>query len=95
MTALQKALRTFSRKWAADVLVILTGGPLRFSEISRQLPGCSVKVLSEVLNDLTEHGLVEKTIYPEIPPRTEYRLTPMGEKLVNPLLQIVQLFTEQ
>ncbi len=61
----------------------------RFSELERFLPGASPKVPTEQLRALEEDGLIARTVYPEIPPRVEYALTPRGRGLV-PLLQAME-----
>lgn len=52
---------------------------LRFSELERAIPGVSQKVLTQQLRDLERDGVVERTIYPQVPPRVEYRLSAWGQ----------------
>lgn len=54
----------------------------RFSSIGRAIPDISPKVLSETLKNLESDGLVERKIYPEVPPRVEYSLTDLGKSLI-------------
>lgn len=58
---------------------------MRFGEIRLALDGISAKVLSETLRDLERDGIVERHAFAEIPPRVEYRLTPLGATLESPL----------
>lgn len=60
-------------------------GVLRFSELQRKLPRATPKMLSQQLKEMIEDGLVGRQLYPVIPPKVEYRLTPLGQTLV-PLL---------
>lgn len=59
----------------------LLGGTRRFSELRASLQGISPKTLTDRLRALEEHGLVERVLYPEIPPRVEYTLTERGRGL--------------
>jgi DNA-binding HxlR family transcriptional regulator len=72
-------------KWSALALGSLAGGPLRFGEIRRRLEGISPKVLTAVLRRLEQNGLVERTVYPEVPLRVEYALTELGADANEPL----------
>jgi len=75
-----------SGKWKILVLWYLSSGCLRFSEIKRKLPDVTQKMLTNQLRSLEEDGLVHREIYPVIPPKVEYSLTKMGEKMI-PLLE--------
>lgn len=72
-------------KWSALALGALADGPLRFGEVRRRLEGISPKVLTGVLRRLEENGLVERTVYPEVPLRVEYALTELGVDANGPL----------
>ncbi len=69
------------RKWTTQVVWALLAGPRRFSELHAAIPSLSDKVLSRRLAELTVTGIVQRTHYPEIPPRVEYALTPAGRAL--------------
>lgn len=70
------------RRWALLILKNLsTKEVIRFNELKRLLPGISSTVLAERLLDLDREGLISKQIFPEIPPRVEYRLTPRAKEL--------------
>ncbi|MFZ1325919.1 MAG: helix-turn-helix domain-containing protein [Candidatus Contendobacter sp.] len=75
-------------KWSVSVLQAVAEGILRPGALERHIPGISTKVLSERLRKLTGYGLLAKHPYAEIPPRTEYFLTPIGLKLVAIISQI-------
>lgn len=68
-------------KWKALILWHLNKETLRFSEVQKIVPGISKKVLSEHLRVLEKHGFIERKVYPEVPPRVEYSITPKGEEL--------------
>lgn len=68
-------------KWTTRIGMELLGGKKRFSELQRALTGISPKILTTRLNMLIEHGLVAKTIYPVVPPKTEYELTDLGQNM--------------
>lgn len=78
-------------KWSVSVLQAIAAGVARPGVLERQIHGISTKVLSERLRKLTAYGLVAKQVYAEVPPRTEYALTPSGRKLVRIIDQIRQL----
>jgi DNA-binding HxlR family transcriptional regulator len=72
----------WGRRWALIILKNLsTKEVIRFNELKRLLPGISSTVLSERLLELDREGLISKQIYPEIPPRVEYRLTTRAREL--------------
>jgi len=76
-----RAVRVLDGKWTMLVIRDLLDGTRRFSELRASLAGISPKTLTDRLRELEQHGLVERTSYPEIPPRVEYRLTAKGRTL--------------
>jgi DNA-binding HxlR family transcriptional regulator len=72
-------------KWTALVIYLLAGGTRRYGELQRSIGGISQKMLTQTLRRLEEDGLVTRTVYAEIPPRTEYSLTVLGATLKEPL----------
>ncbi|MBF6137115.1 helix-turn-helix transcriptional regulator [Nocardia otitidiscaviarum] len=75
------AIDVVGGKWKLHLMWVLGEGPQRFGEIRRLLDGVSEKVLAENLRHLEASGVVHREIYPEIPPRVEYSLTPLGREL--------------
>ena len=75
-------------KWKSLVIWHLCGRTLRFSELSRAMPGVTAKMLTMQLRELETSGLVKRTIYAEVPPRVEYSLTDKGRSAV-PILQSI------
>lgn len=67
-------------KWSLAVLGAVRGGVVRPGAIEHAIEGLSRKVLNERLAKLVRFGILDKTSYPELPPRVEYRLTPFGQK---------------
>jgi DNA-binding HxlR family transcriptional regulator len=68
-------------KWKLLIIRNLLAGTARFGELKKGLPGISQKVLTENLRALENAGLVERVVYPEVPPRVEYSLSKMGKSL--------------
>ena len=68
-------------KWKLLILRNLFQRPWRFNELKRSLEGISQKVLTDSLRAMEEDGIVTRTVYPEIPPRVEYSITPKGKSL--------------
>jgi DNA-binding HxlR family transcriptional regulator len=80
-------LNRIADKWTTLIMGILSSaaGPVRFGEIRRHIDGISQKMLTQTLRDLERDGLVVRTVHPEIPPRVDYALTPLGHTLEVPL----------
>ena len=72
-------------KWTTLVIYLLSGGTRRYGELQRGIGGISQKMLTQTLRRLEADGLVTRTVFAEIPPRTEYALTPLGATLREPL----------
>jgi DNA-binding HxlR family transcriptional regulator len=70
-------------KWSLQVLAALDDKTLRFGELRRAIDGISQRMLTVTLRNLERDGIVHRTLYPEIPPRVEYTLTPLGETLMQ------------
>jgi DNA-binding HxlR family transcriptional regulator len=81
-------------KWSLSVIQAVKSDIIRPGEIQRSIAGISTKVLNERFNKMLRYGILEKTIYPEVPPRVEYQLTKFGEKFILILDQIDALQKE-
>jgi DNA-binding HxlR family transcriptional regulator len=95
-----RTLDLIGDRWTLLIIRDMFLGKSRFSEFRKSDPAPPPKLLSERLQRLEEHGLVERVIYNERPPRAEYRLTPKGRTLHPILHEIVtwgldHLFTEE
>lgn len=87
-------LDRISDKWVTLVLCALADGPLRFSELSRQLAGVSQKMLTQTLRTLERDGLVTREITPSVPVRVDYELTDLGRSLL-PVLALLKEWAEE
>lgn len=79
---LRLTLSLIGSKWKSCILDELRYKPLRPSELHKLFPEATPRVLDLQLKDLVTDGLVSKTIYPELPPRSEYAITPLGKTLL-------------
>ncbi|KAA8890337.1 helix-turn-helix transcriptional regulator [Nocardia colli] len=75
------AIDVVGGKWKLHLMWALSADPIRFGELRRLLTGVSEKVLAENLRQLEASGVVHREVYPEVPPRVEYSLTPLGAEL--------------
>lgn len=80
------AMEIIGNKWTALILRDLMSGPKRFCELEKSVGSINPRTLSQRLEDLLEHGIIIKQHYCEMPPRSEYVLTPKGHDLL-PILQ--------
>ncbi len=71
-----------SDKWSMLALSMLGTGTMRFSELRREMPDISQKVLTSTLRTLEQDGYVRRTVYASVPPRVEYSLTARGQSLL-------------
>jgi len=74
-------LESIADKWTLVILDELEEGTKRFSALQRAVGGISQKVLTQTLRQMERNGFVARTVHPEVPPRVEYELTPMGRDL--------------
>jgi len=72
-------------KWSVLVVMMLSEGPRRFSELRRMIDGISQRMLTLTLRGLERDGLVTRTVTPSIPPRVDYELTTLGRSLREPV----------
>lgn len=86
-------LNRIADKWTVLVVSSLEGGTKRFSALQREIGGVSQKMLTQTLRGLERDGLVMRTIYPSVPPKVEYSLTPLGRTLLG-LLDAIRVWSE-
>ena len=84
----EKAVDLLSKRWVALIVFVLMPGPRRFGEIESCLSNLSGKVLSDRLKEMEIEGIIERTVYPEMPVRIEYSLTLKGTALAPILGEI-------
>jgi DNA-binding HxlR family transcriptional regulator len=75
-------------KWTIPVIHALARGTKRSGELKKTLTGVSQKMLTQTLRRLEMHGLIERSVFAVVPPRVEYRLTPLGESINEPLANL-------
>lgn len=88
---ISKALSIIGGKWRLYIILVLGERTLRYSQLGEQLPGVSEKVLAGELKALVSLGVMQRTVYAEIPPRVEYALTETGRSVLPLLRQIQQI----
>ena len=89
----ETTLTLISDKWKVLILRDLMSGARRFGELKRSLGAVSQKVRTAQLRQMEDSGLLTRTVYPEVPPRVEYRLTDLGRSL-KPVLDAMQSWGE-
>ncbi|MFE6717968.1 winged helix-turn-helix transcriptional regulator [Streptomyces albidoflavus] len=77
-------------KWSISILVAAARGPVRFTELERSVEGISRRMLTLNLRRLERDGLLTRTVHPTVPPKVEYRLTPMARELYSSLTGLVE-----
>lgn len=78
-------LERIADKWTALIIQILSKGTMRYSALQQSIGGISQKMLTQTLRSLERDGLVQRKVYPVVPPRVEYSLTRLGRTLIEPL----------
>lgn len=87
----RRVLDLIADKWATLIIGLLNNEqPRRFAALQRQIGGISQKMLTQTLRSLERDGLVQRTVYPQVPPRVEYALTPLGETLCEPIAALIR-----
>lgn len=89
----ETTLTLISDKWKVLILRDLLTGTKRFGELKRSVGNVSQKVLTAQLRQMETSGLVQRTVYPEVPPRVEYSLTALGQSL-KPILDAMYSWGE-
>jgi DNA-binding HxlR family transcriptional regulator len=79
---IEQAFKFVEGRWKLLILFHLFGGKvLRFSDLQRAIPAISQKMLAQQLRKLEADGIVQRTVYNQVPPKVEYRLTAWGQSL--------------
>ena len=82
-------LQLIGNKWKILIIRDLLGGTRRFKELQRSV-GCSQKVLTDNLRELEKNGLINREVFPEVPPRVEYSLSELGFTLKSVLYAMAE-----
>lgn len=82
-------LDTLTTRWGVLVQIALLEKTYRFRELGRKVGGVSEKMLAQTLQQLEADGFVKRHAYPEIPPRVEYSLTPIGREAAQRVKHLV------
>jgi DNA-binding HxlR family transcriptional regulator len=85
----RQILNRVGDKWSILVIAMLDRGTQRFTELRREIEGISQRMLALTLRQLERDGLVERTVYPVVPPKVEYKLTDLGSTLLESVLGLV------
>jgi DNA-binding HxlR family transcriptional regulator len=83
--ATRRGLELIADQWTLLVVVALSRGTQRFSQLHAHIEGISKKMLTQTLRELERNGFVKRVIYPVIPPMVEYSHTPLGQTLSGPI----------
>ncbi|WP_027782188.1 MULTISPECIES: winged helix-turn-helix transcriptional regulator [Burkholderia] len=89
--SVEEAMRLLGGRWRLLLVSYLLDGPRRFSDLRRDMPGISQRMLTLDLRALEDAGLVQRTVYPEVPVRVEYDLTADGDRL-RPVVDVMREF---
>jgi DNA-binding HxlR family transcriptional regulator len=84
------ALALLESKWTVDIIFLMASGIRRHARLIDNAPGLSKKVLTSTLRKLEQTGIVTRHVYPEIPVRVEYTLTPLGWQLTELLMALYE-----
>jgi DNA-binding HxlR family transcriptional regulator len=88
----RRVLELFSVKWTTMVLhaLYVHGGTCRTGALARSLPGCSKKMLTQTLREMERDDLIDRKVYPVVPPMVEYSLTDTGRLFIEPIKMLYE-----
>ena len=81
----RQVLELVADQWTPLVIYALEGGTMRFGHMLKRIDGISKKMLTQTLRAMERNGLVQRVVYPVVPPVVEYSLTPLGKTLIEPM----------
>ncbi|GAA3232705.1 helix-turn-helix domain-containing protein [Actinocorallia longicatena] len=84
----REILDKIAGKWAIQIIVATSRGPIRFTELERLIQGVSRRMLTLTLRNLERDGLLTRTVHPTVPPKVEYEATPMALELYEAMLTL-------
>jgi Predicted transcriptional regulators len=85
---IQVSLSVIGGKWKPIILWFLKDGPVRFSLLQKKIPGITQMMLAKQLKELVADGMIERTVYPEVPPRVDYSITDDGRSVFPVLVAL-------
>lgn len=89
--SVEEAMRLLGGRWRLLLVSYLLDGPKRFNDLRRDVPGISQRMLTLDLRALEEAGLIDRTVFPAVPVKVEYRLTEDGQRL-RPVVEVMRDF---
>lgn len=89
-----KVQKIVSGKWNMLIIYLLSKETIRFGELHRRLPDMTQSTLSKQLKSLEEHGIINRKVFNQIPPKVEYSLTEIGEKFL-PVLDALDTWSKE
>jgi DNA-binding HxlR family transcriptional regulator len=89
--SVEESMRLLGGRWRLLMVSYLLDGPKRFNDLRRDLPGISQRMLTLDLRALEDAGLIQRTVFPEVPVRVEYQLTEDGDRL-RPIIDVMRDF---
>jgi DNA-binding HxlR family transcriptional regulator len=92
--AIHTAQHLIGGKWTLIVVWHLRSGRLRFGELEKAIGDISQKALTDTLKYLEGSALITRTVFPEVPPRVEYALTPLGRTLL-PIVEAIETWVQR
>jgi DNA-binding HxlR family transcriptional regulator len=81
----RQVLELIADEWTPLVIYALEEGTMRFGQLLKRIDGISKKMLTQTLRAMERNGLVQRVVYPVVPPVVEYSLTPLGQTLMEPV----------
>ncbi len=88
------AQKIFSGKWSILIIKHLREKTHRFGELQRKIPGITQATLTKQLRFLEEFGMIDRYVYPEVPPKVEYSLSKIGQEFI-PVLEQFEVFSNK
>ncbi|HVB38078.1 MAG TPA: helix-turn-helix domain-containing protein [Vicinamibacterales bacterium] len=85
----REVLERVSGKWSIQIVIAAAAGPIRFTELERAIDGISRRMLTLTLRSLERDGLIVRTVYPTVPPKVVYAVTPMALELHESFQQLM------
>jgi DNA-binding HxlR family transcriptional regulator len=85
----REVLERVSGKWSIQIVIAAAAGPIRFTQLERTIEGISRRMLTLTLRSLERDGLMVRTVYPTVPPKVVYTLTPMALELYESFLELM------